>query len=905
MVARVSVVVPFRNAVTWLPACLASLAVQREVAFELVAIDDGSSDGSAERLALTWHQLGTPAPLRILRLGGEGVSAARNAGWRAADADLIAFLDADDLCLPGRLAAQAQQLEAEPHLDQVLCGWRRFRFEPDEPGSCDVRPWQEGAGFTPERAFRLKAVLPSAWMLRRRALEACGGFDPSLAHAEDVDLLLRLAQAGAPGAWLERVLCAYRVHPGGASRRLRPQSQALLWVLGRRLASLSASDPLRLQGPELLFAARAWSGWSAWAAGDQSLALELWRSCWGSSPLGPARTWLHLAQGVERASAREGRPFQTADLLAHPTWGALEDHALAGLHRPERWATPPQLTAAASAEAHHQRGWDLLVHGFEAAGLTHWRRQLQMELAALAGRGPWSPWDLAAAWQRSDDPVLAVRVRALRWLDELLAWDGAVAGARALIDGLAALLVGWAELVWGQSGAAASERLEKAFALCPDPGVLRALACLYRENAPSGAAALGQLASRLEQNGGGHTDLGAAPLAQRPPLTPSRGCEGPGCQDCGLASLADWGRTTLAPGSVLWTPPPPPPMADAEAPPLQWIEEGSAWIRDPRASPWGTTAALVICDGAGIRQAQLCRRYPQPWPACRLTALPPSAEAAATEPPPASDPLVLKGTVLAVVDLSAEIHYHWLLEQLPRLGLAVESLEPGVRAGLRIWHNGGEDPGRLAVLQDLLGIEPGQLIDARRHPHIRAEQLLVPPFVGRFGWPSGQAQAWLRDRLLPDPGAQEKACLGPRRRLWLSRRPSPRRPVWGEAALLEQLELEGLGLEAVDLAGMELRQQAVTLASADLVVAPHGGALASLVFAGAGTRVLELHQPRYAPPYFHGIAQHQSLLLASSEQPALTPPLYRELVFEGSLCEPIALDAERTATALQALLDWQ
>ena len=907
MVARVSLVIPFRNALPWLPACLASVAIQRQVDFEVVAVDDGSSDGSAALLGLTWRQLGSPAPLRILRLNGVGVSAARNAGWRAAQADLIAFLDADDLCLPGRLAAQAQQLEADPRLDQVLCGWRRFHQQPSEPGSCEVRPWLEGAGFDPASAFRHKAVLPSAWMLRRRALEACGGFDPGLAHAEDVDLLLRLAQAGAPGAWQPRVLCAYRLNPAGASRQLRRQSQALLWVLGRRLASLPAGDPLRQQGPELLFAARSWSGWSAWAEGDQPLALELWRTSWGSSPLGPARTWLHIAQSAERASVRVGRPFQSGGLLSHPTWRQLENHVLSGLlRRPRRAGSPPPPSADGPAEVLHQRGWDRLVHGFELAALAQWRQQLQAELAALAGQGPWSPWELAAAWGQGQDPLLRVRVQGLRWLEELLAWDGQQPAVPPLITGLVELLVAWAGLAWGQSGRGASARLEKAFALRPHPGLLRALARLYRDNAPTGAAALAQLAARLEsQSGPSAAALNG--LLERRPHPPDRGCEGPGCHDCGLASLDGWGRTPLAPGTVLWTPPSaiPAPAPDAQIAPLQRLTGGCAWIRDPLANPWGTTTALVISASSGERQPQLCRSYPQPWPACRLAELLASPEAAAAaEPSPGSAPLELQGPVLAVVDLSAEIHYHWLLEQLPRLGLALEALDPGERAALKVWHNGGDDPARLALLQELLGLEPWQLIDARRHPHIRAELLLVPPLAGRFGWPSGHAQSWLRRRLLPSPGSREQAPLGPRRRLWLSRRPSPRRPVWGEAALLEHLERQGMGLERVDLAGMPLRQQAATLASAELVVAPHGGALASLVFAAAATRVLELHQPRYAPPYFHGIVQQQGLQLASSEQPALTPQLYREFVFEGSLCEPIALDAQRTAAALQALLDW-
>lgn len=1002
------------------------------MAYELVAVDDASSDGSAEVLRRCWHQLGSPAPLRLLAAGAPGgVSMARNRGWQAARAALVAFLDADDLCLGQRLAAQAERLLREPGLGQVLCGWRRL---PEAPAAgaapaegCEVRPWQEGAGFDPEAAFRLKAVLPSAWMLRRSALELVGGFDPGLRHAEDVDLLLRLALAGVRGAWVEEVLCGYRVHGGGASRRLRPQSQGLLWVLSRALQGLPSGHPLRQQQRELLLGARSWSAWKAWSEGEGDLALELWRSAWGASPLGPARTWLHLAQAVESGAAREGHPWRGPELLADPDWRRLEAHVLAGLRRPEREQAP------LGGPTDHGMGWGLLAHGYRRAGLELWQQQLAGELQALAAadaEAPWSParlrqqWcppldprsaaaqnphqrdllpaaaeaaeavaveataidtaaidtaaidtaatDTAAVgpaagetagmeavalgaaaaeavaaqaagaavepqWQAgqapgpvpppagdavaaagSDPPpqlpggmphaeaagtgeaaLWAVRRRALAWCEDLLAWDGGAEPQQRLLEDLAALLTAWARLCWHQHGDAASPRLEQAFALRSDPALLRALARLHRAHAGSGAAALEQLADRLASPSDGEAEpvsvVGAAALADLPePLAVGGRCRGPSCSDCGLASVAAWERRSLAEGCELWIPPFTDPLAGPE-PDLcpEPLPGGRAWVRPPLASPWGMSAAVTVADRQGQRQPHLCRRYPHPWPACPLTAAMPEE----AEPP--GSPLELEGRVLAVADLSAEVHYHWLLEQLPRLGRALAALTDRERSQVRVWHNGGEDPGRLQMLQQGLGLAPERLIDARRHPHIRAEQLLVPPFSGRFGWPSPRAQRWLRRQLLPMEA--HRAAVAPGRWLWLSRGRSSRRPVWGEAALLERLAAAGLPLESVDLGALPLTEQARLVQEAAVVVAPHGGAMAALVFARPGTRVLELHQPRYAPPYFHAIVQDRNLRYARCEQPAEAPALYRELVFEGPLLEPIQLDPSRCVAALRAL----
>lgn len=862
MIACVSVVIPFRNARAWLSRTLAALAAQEGVTFELVAVDDGSTDGSADLINQVWPGLRPDVPLQLVDGGGQGVSAARNAGVAAATAPLIAFLDADDLAYPGRLALQAAQLQGDPALAQSLCGWRRI--DDHDRVLAEVCPWDEGAGFDPLPAFLHKAVLPSAWMLRRDWFDRVGGFDPTLAHAEDVDLLLRLALAGAPGAWLRRGLCGYRVHGAGASRAVADQVQGLVAVLERHLAALPGDHPLQASAVALRHGTRVWCGWYAWQQGEPALAQQLLLDSWRLSPYGPARSWWSLASMFAHQGRRAGTPVAVDELLASPFWLQLSS-LLRG--RPCGEPPPVDPPGAATAAGRHHHGWRLLVAGAPSAGLALWRQQLQADLEAR-GEPAWAPWAPDRLWpwwqaQPAEPDALArQRRRALRWIEALLAWDGAdPTGVPDLLAGLQQLLLGQVRLQWRRGRRQVEERLETLFALDPRPLTAELLARLLQPQEPAAAEALRRL---LPLDDPAAAD-GFAPW--QPPL---EHCLGPDCPLC----------PSLAPATA---PPPPRPFR------LHRLPQGRIWIRPPAHDPWGNTLAVAVEDRGGVPLEPLCRRYPLGGSAClHADPLPP--------PRPAAGPLVVDGPVLAVAELSAEVYYHQLLELAPRLGLALERLAPEERPRLHLWHNAGQ-PALLAALGIDRLVPRERWIAAAEHPHLQAGELIVPDWIAPFGEPSPRVIDWLRERLLP-AGLPD----GPGDRwLWLGRAPSLRRPVWGEPDLLAAAAAAGVPLEPVDLQGLALADQAATLAAARVVVAPHGSALANLVFCGAGTVVLELVQTRYGPRYFHAIAAHRRLQHRRIEQPQVPPPLYSDLFFDAPIAEPIVLDPDPLIAVLRHL----
>lgn len=220
---RVAVVMPVRNAAATLGDAIASVRAQTFRDWELLVVDDGSTDEGPAIAA----RAAAEDPERIRCLGPDpgrqGAAAARNRGIRAARGELIALLDADDLYRPGKLAADLAGFEADPGAVWVVRA-SRWIYE-GMPG----RDWTErpglwtGRSYEPPRLLRrmiLQGIgdVPSTCgvMMRRDVVQAVGGFEERFRLYEDQALWAKLMIAGRThvGAGCDAL---YRQHPGSTS----------------------------------------------------------------------------------------------------------------------------------------------------------------------------------------------------------------------------------------------------------------------------------------------------------------------------------------------------------------------------------------------------------------------------------------------------------------------------------------------------------------------------------------------------------------------------------------------------------------------------------------------------------------------------------------------------------------
>lgn len=216
---RVSILMPVRNEERFLPAALASLCRQSLTAWELIVVDDGSTDDTPELLRAAAAR---DRRVRVLNNAGAGLVDALNYGLAHCRAELVARMDGDDISHPQRLERQAAALDADPGLGLVATRFRHFPRHSVGLGMRTYEEWQN-ALLTHEEIMRDRfvespVVHPSV-MARRQVLTDAGGYRKT-GWAEDYDLWLRLAAGGVRFTRLPEVLFFWRERSERATRTM-------------------------------------------------------------------------------------------------------------------------------------------------------------------------------------------------------------------------------------------------------------------------------------------------------------------------------------------------------------------------------------------------------------------------------------------------------------------------------------------------------------------------------------------------------------------------------------------------------------------------------------------------------------------------------------------------------------
>jgi glycosyltransferase involved in cell wall biosynthesis len=225
----VSVIIPVFNGEAFLAQAVDSARRQTYRPLEIIVVDDGSTDGTAEVAA----QLGPD--LRYVRQPNGGLSAARNHGLQLARGDLIAMLDVDDLWPEDKLEVQVGRLLAEPRLQVVLGLVRYVRL----PGARHPKfPLEDQVDGVP-------CDNVGAMLYRREAFEIVGPFDESLRIGEDRDWFLRAVENDLPLVGVNHITLYYRLHATNMTLGPSAMAHSLTRSFKRRL------DRSRQQGASL------------------------------------------------------------------------------------------------------------------------------------------------------------------------------------------------------------------------------------------------------------------------------------------------------------------------------------------------------------------------------------------------------------------------------------------------------------------------------------------------------------------------------------------------------------------------------------------------------------------------------------------------------------------------------
>jgi glycosyltransferase involved in cell wall biosynthesis len=215
----VSIIIPLYNGARFIAEALGSILAQTFTAYELLIIDDGSTDESA---TLVQQIMQNDPRLRYHYQPNGGVTTARNQGIRASRGDLIAFLDQDDRWMNNALACQVAYHQQHPAVGYTLAHQICFL----EPG-CSPPAWFQRQTFDQPHI----GYLPGTLVVKRAVFEEIGLFDPAIPISSDADWFARASDAQIPMGILPQVLLERRIHNENQSQQSKQIQRELFHLL--------------------------------------------------------------------------------------------------------------------------------------------------------------------------------------------------------------------------------------------------------------------------------------------------------------------------------------------------------------------------------------------------------------------------------------------------------------------------------------------------------------------------------------------------------------------------------------------------------------------------------------------------------------------------------------------------
>lgn len=240
----VSVVIPTYNSARFLGQAIDSVLAQTYGDFEIIVVDDGSTDNTVEILEPYQERI------RYIYQVNQGPTAAQITGYQHSKGDYLIFSGADDILLPNHLSDQTDFLNKRLDVGLVASGYQCI----DENGLLlqEKKPWIGRPIITLESVIFGGLVPPVAVMVRRGWFERVDGFDPQLNYCEDTDLWIRLALAGCVMEWAPSIISQYRIHANNVSRSPKIHFEYHRVVLNKAFANPQMPEELRARKSERL-----------------------------------------------------------------------------------------------------------------------------------------------------------------------------------------------------------------------------------------------------------------------------------------------------------------------------------------------------------------------------------------------------------------------------------------------------------------------------------------------------------------------------------------------------------------------------------------------------------------------------------------------------------------------------